>query len=337
MKKIKVGVIGCGRIVVMHLNAISNIEDAELVAVSDIKIERANEVAHKYNCRAYLDYQEMIEKEKLDCVHLCLPHYLHTKVAIDCFKKGINVLSEKPMSIDYESAVNAIEFAERKKLLYGVIFQCRYNKSTVAVKKAVESKALGKLNKVVSILTWSRPDSYYLESDWKGTWDKEGGGVLIDQAIHTIDLVNYIVSSPVKNVSATIRNRGHKTVDVEDTAEGLIEYENGTKYYFYAMNNFAIDEPIEIKMYFDNGYVKFGYTEAMIKYNSCEIIEVKEKMDHTIIDNSKDYWGFMHETQIRQFYKAVLKEEELDISARKVLQTHKIIFDIYDKCRGEMK
>ena len=337
MKKLKVGIIGCGRIVVMHLNAIKNIEFSELVAVCDIKIDRAKNVADQYNCRYYQDYIEMIDNEELDCVHLCLPHYLHTIVATDCFKKGINVLSEKPMSIDYKSALEAVEFAEKQKLLYGVIFQCRYNESTVSVKKAVKSGLLGKLNKVVSILTWSRPDSYYLESDWKGTWDKEGGGVLIDQAIHSIDLVNYIVSSPVKKIEASIHNRGHKIVDVEDTAEGLIEYENGTKYYFYAMNNFAIDEPIVIKMYFDNGYINFGYTEATIKYNSGEVTKVSQKTDHVVVDNSKDYWGFMHEAQIRQFYKSVLKEEELDISARKVLQTHKIIFDIYDKCRGEMK
>ena len=247
-KKLRVGVIGCGRISVMHLTSLSIIEDVEIVACCDIIKERAREAAEKYGGTAYVSYEEMIDAEELDAVHICLPHYLHSKVACYAFEKGIHVLTEKPMDVDLESSEAAVQMAKDKGVLFGVIFQCRYNNSAKLVKKAVVSGRLGKILSARSTLTWTRPDSYYAESDWKGTWDKEGGGVVIDQAIHSIDLVNWIVDSEIESVSCSMANRGHKTIDVEDSAEGLVTYKNGVKYGFYCMNNYACDEPIEIRL-----------------------------------------------------------------------------------------
>lgn len=143
-----------------------------------------------------------------------------------------------------------------------MIFQCRYNAASRLVKRYAQSGALGKILCVSSILTWSRSDEYYASSDWKGTWEKEGGGVVIDQAIHSIDLVNRLVDSPVKNVSVSMANRGHKKVLVEDTADGLIEFENGVKYCFYCTNVFRVDEPIRITVIFERGKAVFTYDNA---------------------------------------------------------------------------
>ena len=239
MRKLRIGVIGCGRVSVMHFVSAQKLETAELVACCDVKKERAEEAAERYGVRAYTDYRDMIAKERLAAVHLCLPHHLHVPVAIYAMEHGVNVLSEKPMSIDYASAEKAVEVSKKTGVLYGVIFQCRYNDSAKLVKNAVQSGKLGKIISARSVLTWTRPDDYYAESDWKGTWDKEGGGVVIDQAIHSIDLVQWIVDSDVKSISCSMANRGHKQVLVEDSAEGLITFENGVKYGFYCMNNYA--------------------------------------------------------------------------------------------------
>ena len=187
MKKIRAAVIGCGNISVMHLDSITALDESELVAVCDIKPERAKEAAEKYGTKAYTDYHEMFEKEELDVVHICLPHYLHTVVARDAFRAGIHVLSEKPMSIDYEDAVETVELAEKLNVKYGVIFQCRYNTPSQLVKKRITDGRLGAVKCGRTTLTWYRSDNYYGGSDWKGTWDKEGGGVVIDQAIHSLD------------------------------------------------------------------------------------------------------------------------------------------------------
>lgn len=331
LKKLKVGVIGCGRISVMHFNAIKNSPYAELAACCDVKADRAELAVKKYGGKAYTSYEEMLEKEELDCVHICLPHYLHCKVACAAFEKGVHVLTEKPMDVDYESAQRAVACAKEKGVEFGVIFQCRYNESARLVKKAVESGRLGKIISARSTLTWTRPDSYYAESDWKGTWDKEGGGVVIDQAIHSIDLVNWLVQSRPVNVSCSMANRGHKAVCVEDSAEGLITYENGVRYGFYAMNNYACDEPIEIRLCCEKGKIVFGYDDASITYDDGTTEQFSADKTEAAVEGVKDYWGFRHARQIEQFYKACLGTEPLEISGEEALKTHKLVMEIYDK------
>lgn len=331
VKGLRVGIIGCGRISVMHLVSASRLETAELVCCCDIKKERADAVAEKYKIRAYTSYIEMLEKEHLDVVHLCLPHYLHAQIACECLNRGVNVLSEKPMDISLQAAEKAVATAKQCGKNYGVIMQCRYNDSSVLVKNAVKSGKLGKILSASSVLTWTRPDSYYSESDWKGTWDKEGGGVVIDQAIHSIDLVNWIVDSPVESVSCSMANRGHKIVQVEDSAEGLITYKNGVKYGFYCMNNYACDEPIQIKLYCEKGKVTLGYDDAVIEYFDGSKEEVHSRENSEIYDGGKDYWGFQHIRQISQFYDSCISGVKPEIDGEEALKTHKLIMEIYEK------
>jgi len=334
MRKLKAAVIGCGCISVMHLDSITYLDEAELVAVCDIEEELAKKTAQKYNAKAYTDYNEMFEHENLDVVHICLPHYLHTKVSCEAFKKGINVICEKPMSIKYEDAVEAVELAEECGVKYGIIFQCRYNPPSMLVKKRIMDGKLGKVKCGRSVLTWYRPENYYGDSDWKGTWDKEGGGVIIDQAIHSLDLANWMIGSKVKEVQASLKNRNHPSMMVEDTGEGLIKYENGAQLSFYAMNNYFVDEPIEIRLLCENGNAIFSYDKAEITYNDGTV-EVEENNMITIeYDGGKDYWGNCHVVQIGQFYRSVLGLEELEISGREALKIQKIICDIYEK--GDM-
>ena len=335
---LKVGLIGCGRISVMHLDAIESLSNkAKLICVCDNKKERADACAKKFGVTAYYDYEEMLNKESLDCVHLCLPHYLHCKVACYAFSKGIAVITEKPMDIDLESAQNAVDYAKQCNVLFGVIMQCRYNDSAKLVKGAVSSGKLGKILSARSVLTWARPDEYYIQSDWKGTWDKEGGGVVIDQAIHSIDLVNWIVDSEVESVSCSMANRGHSIVKVEDSAEGLVTYKNGVKYGFYCMNNYACDEPIEIKLYCEKGKVTFNYDEALIEYNDGTTESVNGNQNAKLVEGGKDYWGFQHVRQIEQFYNAVLGLEKLDISGDVALKTHRLICKIYQEGKKFLK
>lgn len=336
-RKLRVGVIGCGRISVMHFVSIESLDEVELVACCDIVKEKADEAAREYGITPYTSYEEMLEKEDLDAVHICLPHHLHCSVATYAFEKGVHVLTEKPMDIDIESAERAVARAKELGVHFGVIFQCRYNKSARLVKEAVESGKLGKIISARSTLTWSRPDNYYSESDWKGTWDKEGGGVIIDQAIHSIDLVRWIVDSEVESISCTLSNRGHKSVEVEDSAEGLITFKNGTKYGFYCMNNYGTDEPIEIRLYCERGHVVFGYDDAYITYNDGTREEAHQDANKLTCKGGKDYWGVHHVQQIRQFYNALLGKEPLDITGEEALKTHRLVMEIYNTGRPVIK
>ena len=330
MDKLKCAVIGLGRISGMHLDATEQSDDARLVAVCDVKSDIRNEISEKYKVRAYSDYKKLIDTEKPDVVHICLPHYLHIPVSRYAMEAGANVICEKPMSVNYEDALGAVKLAKEKNVLYGIIFQCRFNEASVLVKNAVESGKLGKIISASSYLTWARPDEYYSDSDWKGTWDKEGGGVLIDQAIHSIDLVNWLIDDAVSEIKCSMFNRNHKTISVEDTAEGLIKYGNGVTYSFYCMNNFPIDEPIRIELVCENGKAVFNYDEAEISYNDGTSEHVNAA-NHTTVKGSKDYWGSKHFAQIQQFYNACLGKEPLAVSGEDALKTQKLICDIYEK------
>ncbi|MBO5926874.1 MAG: Gfo/Idh/MocA family oxidoreductase [Clostridia bacterium] len=334
MKKLKVAIIGLGRISGRHLNVFKKNQLARLVAICDINKERLDEVSNLYGAKGYTDYKELIDTEDLDVVHVCLPHYLHVPVSKYAIERGVNVITEKPMAINYESALEMVKFAEEKGVLLGVVMQNRYSGSTKFVKNVVESGKLGKIISARSIVTWSRSDEYYSRNDWNGILDKEGGGVLINQAIHTLDIANYIINCEYESLSASMANRNHKGIEVEDTFEGLITYKNGTKHIFYFTNNYGCNEPIEIKLFCENGKVTFDYERAKIVYNDGTVEEFEESEHFAKIDG-KDYWGYQHVTQISQFYRACLGEEELEISGREALKTHKLVCDLYDEGRKQ--
>lgn len=331
MKMLRVAVIGCGNISPMHLEAITALPEAQLVAVCDIKPDLAVSTAEKYGVKAYTDYKELFEREALDAVHLCLPHYLHVPVALDAFSAGINVLSEKPMGIGFEEAQRAVLAAEESRVKYGVIFQCRYNTPSMLVRRRIADGSLGRVKCARTTLTWSRPDNYYDDSDWKGTWDKEGGGVVIDQAIHSLDLANWLIDSEPVEIQSSLHNRNHACMSVEDSAEGLIKYKNGAILSFFAMNNYFIDDPIEIRLFCENGKATFSYDNATLQYNDGRV-ETVVNMPQKIVTYSggKDYWGTQHAVQIQQFYRSVLGLEELEISGKEALKIQRIICDIYN-------
>lgn len=329
-KKFKVGIIGCGRILPMHTVPLSVSEEAEISAFCDIKKERAEAAARKYGGNAYADYREMLEDARPDAVHLCVPHYLHPVIAEYAMRHHCSVLSEKPMAIRLEDAERCVKTAEETGVLYGVIYQCRYNTASRFVKNALESGKLGKIISARSTLTWLRSDHYYDDSDWKGTWDKEGGGVVIDQAIHSIDLANWMIGSDPLYVSAGIANRGHKLISVEDSAEGLIRYRNGVDYGFYCMNNYGCDEPIEIRLLCEKGKATFSYDEATIVYDDGRTESVVQESDDLVYEGGKDYWGFQHRKQIDQFYRALSGKEPLEITGKEALKIQKIVCAIYE-------
>lgn len=329
---LRVGIVGCGNIFTMHATSADHLKNATIVGVCDIKKDRADKAAEKYNCRAYYDYKEMICKDNIDVVHICVPHYLHPIISKYAIEAGVHVLCEKPMSIRYEDALENVELADKNGVKYGIIFQCRYNDAAKLVKEKIEDGTLGKIISARVVLTWCKPDEYYSLSDWKGTWEKEGGGVLIDQAIHSIDLANWFIDDEFESVEAHLANRGHSIMEVDDTAEGFIKYKNGATLGFWAMNNYGCDEPIEIRLFCENGKVTMDYDNAEIVLNDGTRLEAKTTIDPDITyDGGKDYWGFQHIREIADFYQAIEDDREPTISGREALKIQKLICEIYKK------
>lgn len=327
---LKVGIIGCGNIFTMHATSAHHLKNAQIVAVCDIKQDRADRAAAKYQAQAFYDYKEMIRKDLIDVVHICVPHYLHPIISRYALEQGVHVLCEKPMAITMEDALANVALAEEKSLKYGIIFQCRYNDSAKLVKECLENGTLGKVISARVVLTWCKPDEYYSQSDWKGTWDKEGGGVIIDQAIHSLDLANWFINDEVVSVQASLSNRGHSIMEVDDTGEGFIRYKNGATLSFWAMNNYGCDDPIEIRMLCENGKVVMDYDHATIYFNDGRVLSVETKIDPDVFyEGGKDYWGFQHIREIADFYDCVENDKEPPISGREALKIQKLICEIY--------
>ena len=331
---LRVGIIGCGSIFTMHATSVDHLKNARLVGVCDIKPDRADAAAKKYNVPAYYDYKELIEKEKPDVVHICVPHYMHPIISRYALEHGVNVLCEKPMSIDYESGESNVRLAEKNNLRYGIIFQCRYNNTSRLVKENLESGKLGKIISARCTLTWCKPDSYYSLSDWKGTWDKEGGGVIIDQAIHSLDLANWFINSEPIEVQASIANRAHDIMKVDDTGEGYIRYKNGATMAFWAMNNYGCDDPIEIRLCCEKGRVVMSYDDARIEFADGTVETVSQQDDGIYYEGGKDYWGFQHIRQIADFYHSVEEGTEPFISGKEALKIQKLICAIYESAKS---
>lgn len=326
---LKVGIIGCGNIFTMHATSAHHLPNAQLVGVCDIKKDRADKAAEKYNVKAYYDYKELIDKEKPDVVHVCVPHYMHPIISRYAIEQGVNVLCEKPMSIEYDDGEENVRLAEEKGVKYGIIFQCRYNDTSKLIKEYIDNGKLGKVISARVVLTWCKPDSYYSLSDWKGTWDKEGGGVIIDQAIHSIDLANWFINDEITEVQASIANRGHSIMEVDDTGEGFIRYKNGSTLSFWAMNNYGCDDPIEIRLLCENGKAVMSYDDAQITFNDGRVLSVSQAPDGIYYEGGKDYWGFRHIRQIADFYDAVENDRQPEISGREALKIQKLICAIY--------
>jgi UDP-N-acetyl-2-amino-2-deoxyglucuronate dehydrogenase len=332
MEKVKVAMVGCGRISEVYREVFKTLKDKVEVKYSvDIDKERAEEFASHFNgCRAITDYKEILDSE-VDIVHLATPHYLHPIMAIDFMNHKHHVLTEKPMAITLKDADDMIKTSDKNGVKLGVIFQTRYVKGCMELKKFIEEGKLGKILGARSYLSWSRPDSYYAESNWKGTWDKEGGGVLIDQAIHSLDRVQWLVGSNIQWIEGSMANRMHQVVRVEDVAEALVKFENGCLYQLYACNAYPINAPIEIEIVGEKGKVGLVQDLAWVELEGQERYEIHEGYDGLYVGPS--YWGSSHITQIKDFYKSVMEDKPVAIDGREGRKALELVLGIYKSAR----
>jgi predicted dehydrogenase len=331
MAKFRVGIIGCGNIFPMHAVSIEQSGLAEVVAICDVKEDRVNKWASQYNCAAYTDYKEMIDKADIDVVHICTPHYLHAPMVIYAANAGKHIMTEKPMSISIEEAEQMIAACDKNNVTFGVIFQNRYNPGSLLIKSALDKFELGHILGGKCSVTWKRTDEYYSKSDWKGTWEMEGGGVLIDQAIHTMDLLRWFVGQDIEYVEAQIGNRAHEIIQVEDSAEGVIKYKNGVFTGFYAINYYSYDAPVEIELHCEHAVAKMVGDKATITYNDGFTVTADADPNESVDfgDGVKSYWGVSHVKQITEFYQNIVDGVTPAIDGKEAFKTQAMIASVY--------
>ncbi|NMB45091.1 MAG: Gfo/Idh/MocA family oxidoreductase [Firmicutes bacterium] len=330
MKKTRVALIGCGRVANVHAQALVALEETELVAVVDIKPDRAEDFSRRYGGKAYTDYREVLKLSDVDAVEIATPHHTHAEIAIAALKAGKDVLTEKPMAISVPDMEAMIQTAKDTGRTLGVIFQNRYNDASQAVKQVIEDGELGAIKGTRAVITWRRSDEYYTESDWKGTWDKEGGGVLIDQAIHTIDLMQWFVGE-VDYLEARYDTRAHDIIDVDDVAEAHIVFKNGAIGCLYASCNYSFDAPIFLEIHGEKGIAHIIGDKAIITIGN-KTVTVEQQADES---TGLRYWGFSHKRQIRDHYRALQAGKQPFIDGRVGKTAVDMVLAMYESSRRQ--
>jgi len=225
MDKVRFGIVGVGGMGSGHANTMQKIEECELKAVCDIDPNVVKSVSEKHGVKAFTDYRELIDSGLVDAVIAATPHYFHPLVAIYAMKKGLPALSEKPMAATVKAADEMVKTSKETGVPFTIMFQSRAAGINQAARKIVEDGRLGDIYRTCLIASGFRSQAYYDSAPWRGTWIGEGGGVLINQAPHPLDLFSWIGGLPCK-VTARTANRRHK-MECEDEASAMLEYENG--------------------------------------------------------------------------------------------------------------
>ncbi|OGO25994.1 MAG: hypothetical protein A2136_08750 [Chloroflexi bacterium RBG_16_54_11] len=366
MKTFRVGIIGCGAIFfASHAYPLHLLKNVEVKAVCDIKPNTLETAVSLFHCDGYGDYAELLKREDIDVVHILTPHYLHTPMTIAAAGARKHVLIEKPMSISIEEAHAMLAAAKRNGITLGVISQNRYNAASVAIKEALTDGSLGRILGQRITIPGTKPVEYYQNSDWRGTWDKEGGSLIIDQAVHIIDLARWFVDDEVSSVQATIANRDHPAIETEDTAEGLIIFRNGVRLVFLATNNFTYNAPMIVETQCEKGIALLEFDRAVITYTNGK--EVTVVNDPTVTLDEADFkaftgrdigqvafqtlkqwgvvfapilwkatrgtWGVTHFKQIENFYASLEAGIQPDVSGDEAIKTQAVVCAIYQSAR----
>ena len=225
-KIIRFALVGTGMISKIHSQELLNIENAKITAVFSPVEKDAKSFAEKLGAAWYTDFHEMLKSPDIDVVNILTPSGLHGEMTIDAARAGKHVIVEKPMDISLEKAREMIQVCRENQVKLCVISQHRFDPSSIRLKSDIKSGQFGKTVLGQASINWYRPQSYFTESPWRGTWEMNGGGVLINQGIHTIDLLQFFMGE-VESVYAHTDILAHQNIEVEDVAVATVKFKNG--------------------------------------------------------------------------------------------------------------
>ncbi len=220
------GIIGCGMIANFHAKAIGDIDSARVAACFDMVPERAEQFAKENDCASYGDLDAMLADDNVDVVTICSPSGAHMEPAVAAAKAGKHVIVEKPLEITLERCDAIIDACQEAGVKLAVIFPSRFHESSRLLKGAIDSGRFGRLTMGDAYVKWFRTQEYYDSGAWRGTWKLDGGGALMNQAIHSIDLLAWLMG-PVAEISAQSSTLTHERIEVEDVAVAALKFESG--------------------------------------------------------------------------------------------------------------
>ncbi len=334
MKEIGCAVVGCGTIGPVHAETLSKSTRGRLIATVDVVAERARDLAQRYGAECwYDDYQKVLERDDVDAVFICTPHYLHVPMVIDAARHGKHVLVEKPMAMDSDSAAMAIDACRRAGVRLAVCLQNRMNPVTVALRNAIDGGVLGTILCASGEVSWYRSDEYYADSPWRGRWETEGGGVLINQAIHTLDLLLHLAGD-VESVSATLATIGHKAIEVEDVASISMRFAGGAVGNLFATTCSYPGSDVRIEIVGTRGSALIE-ADALARFSSVngEVLAVEGDRSESLV--AKPYYGASHRKLIEDFLEAVIENRPPFVTGEEGKRSIDVLDTIYREFRRQ--
>lgn len=323
---LKACVVGCGSVGPVHMGAVAGLKNAELYALCDIRPERADKAAEAYHAKAYYSFDEALRDDAIDVIHIATPHYLHVDMAVAALSAGKHVVLEKPVACSREDLERLCEAEKAADKKLCITLQNRYFNCMLALRDMVkDTEATGKLLGVTGMITWNRGEAYYAQDGWRGHWDTEGGSLMCNQAMHLIDLM-HLFAGPAERVHATFSNkRLSGIIETEDSAEALIEFQNGVRGVFFGANTYTDTKPIQLELDFEN--IRYRYADQRLY-----IIRPDSTVEITAQDSDeapgKLVWGNGHTRVISDFYKS-LTEGGYYLSLSEVLPSAKTLLAMY--------
>lgn len=333
MKKIRFGILGAGTIGDVHARAIAELDGAELCAICDVKAARAEEYATKYGVKAYCEYEKMLADDEIDAISICTPSGMHAEQAIKALSFGKHVLLEKPMALTASDAKAVCEAAEASGKVLSVIFQMRYTDDIQYAKKILQEGKLGTLTFCDLYMKYWRDRSYFEVSPWRGTFAMDGGGALMNQGIHGVDIMHYLCGAPTL-LRAKVKTRVH-SIETEDTAIAAVEYPSGALGVIEAStsSNPGFDRRIEING--SRGYLIIVDAHIEKLFIDGEmIIEKKITSGAATASDPTKMSHDRHLLQIKNFVGAINGEEALISTAQDGYAAVKFIEEIYEDSKN---
>lgn len=285
-------IVGYGAIGPIHAAALEKVKNARLYAVCDCDEERILRCTEKYDVVTYTDFGEMLNDENIDSVHICTPHYLHFDMVRKALEKNKEVVCEKPLAMDNEQFEKMLKLPGVEKV--AVCFQNRLNTCVLKMKELLASGKMGEVLGVRGLLTWIRDKAYYDTDEWRGKWETEGGGVLINQAIHTLDLMGYFTGG-FKSLKAVMNNFSlEDIIEVEDSFMASLRTNADAKAVFFATNAFSSNSTPDIQVVCEKG---------TLHYTDDKLFLDDEMLCHDVTaEGEKAYWGTGHIALLKEYY-----------------------------------
>ena len=325
----RAAIIGCGSVAQVHAAVLAGLAETALIACADVRPERARVLAEKYGCAAYDSLDALLAAEQPDCVHLCTPHYLHTPMAERLAEEGIAVFTEKPPVIDRAQWETLQRAAEKVRL--GVCFQNRYNANVQALRALLQKGTYGAVLGARAFVTWQRGAAYYQTSGWRGDWATEGGGALINQSIHTLDLLIYLLGRPEKVETRMANHHLRGTIGVEDTVEAYLEV-GGRPVLFYATTAYSCSAPVMLEVHCRKATLRLEGKDLAILTEAGE----ERRTFASPEPLGKGYWGNGHLPCISDFYASLGSGAPFRNGIAGVRDTVETLLTMYDQGRADL-